>query len=131
MPIAFKVCRLIDGELISATDCGELTKYALNSPTRPNRGCGPLALFETLEQAKNFVQQERNSGTSGQAAYNYQIFKCVYTPSTYTALWPYRPLKTEFIYYGDPKTHLRVIQRYAPGAILADEVTLLEQVQCK
>lgn len=44
--LGFKVCWLINGVYLSATECGVVTEYALDKPTTPNIECGPLAVIE-------------------------------------------------------------------------------------
>jgi len=56
----YKVCRVVDGnKLVSATFCaaGGQVSYHVDTWTYPLVGCGPLTVFDSWDNAKNF--QER------------------------------------------------------------------------
>jgi len=75
MKTGYKVVRDVNGELHSSHAIeGGSVKYALDVWTEPNEGCGPLAVFDTLRNARFFSRLciDRSS---------HRIFESEFVPS--------------------------------------------------
>lgn len=104
MATGFKVCLKHDGKLYSAFS-PRMVEYKIGKKSFPFEGDGPLAVFDSLDTAKEFV---------GGNYENLEIFECEYTPSCESVLW---------LRYGVRKNYLaRHLQPM--GTTLADCVTL-------
>lgn len=84
--------------------------YKINKWTRPFPGCGPLAVFDSLELARPF-------------ALGSHLFQCEYVQSAEYTLW-----------YFDQNSEGRTIKiekmtPNLPGTVLADKVKLLEEIR--
>ncbi len=57
MPIGYKVCHVVDGEYRSWSwhIHGHTTPYVIGGSVSRRKGCGPLSLFKTEEDAYNFI----------------------------------------------------------------------------
>jgi len=72
----------------------------------PEHGCGPLAVFDSLESAQNFCK------LTGLWPDHYRIWLCEYTPSDHKTLW----------------NRFASSNLFPLGTVLADSVTLLSEV---
>lgn len=79
--LGYKVCRVINGKYYSATSLGQtpgnskspgMRHYLFTKAIKPWKGWGPLTLFDTLQDARNF-----GACTCGCC----EIIKCKYEPS--------------------------------------------------
>ena len=85
-------------------------EYIVGKPAIPKADCGPLALFDTVENARNFLASFNNRWIYDTG----RIYQCQYKPSSETTLW-----------YGD-----LVCEAFLPlGTILADEIILGKAVR--
>lgn len=66
--------------LFSATAMGSVTHYHQDTWVKSNVGCGPLAVFDSFENAHAFLG-------AGSTLHGYHIYKCAYMPSANTLLW--------------------------------------------
>lgn len=112
--LGFKVYRLINGVYLSATECGVVTEYVLDKPTTPNIECGPLAVFEHFDDAKEFA---KNEGQTNDKVF--VVLLCSYLPSSHIAMWPWMWGMANCITL--TKTPMYCLP---PGSVLADEVVL-------
>jgi len=104
----------LDGNLFSYTmECGTFCKYAKNTWTKRPENCGPLAVFNNIKTAVNFLI---NDSRDGKIKIKYHIYKCYIHESKDTYLWD-----------RDIQWHTRL----PPGTVLADKVKLLEEVEIK
>lgn len=82
--------------------------YELDRWVKPQRNCGPLSVFESVETAMTFMKDFFGLHD------NLQVWKCEYTRSHYTKVWtPFR--RNPF-------------RQFPTGTILADEVKLIEKI---
>jgi hypothetical protein len=126
--VGYKVVRVWDNRywsVFNKTVEGEFSKcllasvpdlysveYIINQVVIPS--FGPLALFDTIEHAKDFVAEEglRKIAT---------IFSCEYTPSPHIDLWI--RIRGERVLKRRGKFNI-----IPPGTIFASSITLLEEV---
>jgi len=87
---------------------GSRVFYEVGKEAKPHPGCGPLAVFSTLELACSF------SGARCYQAFGdlFAIWKCEYTPSKEISVWSHHSEKWNL----------------PEGTVLADSVILLERV---
>ncbi len=94
----------------SAFSDGYVTKYKLNEFTYPKKGNGPLAVFDTLDSAKNFLKEINTKG--------FILYKCKYTKSENNYLW-----------FVEKSLREKFCRKDLPiGTICADKVMLIEKV---
>ena len=93
MQIGYKVVELTNKKMMSYMGENYLgiatVEYSINKESKRNKGCGPLAIFKTLEDAKEFM--------AGNANFHIIILKVKYnqsdmngkslTPSNENAVW--------------------------------------------
>jgi hypothetical protein len=79
--------------------------YFVDKWVEPRMGNGPLAVFDTFEDAESFASHEE------------KIFECKYVPSEEKILWRWHG-SYELFAKGD----------FPPGTVLADKVMLLKEV---
>jgi hypothetical protein len=107
----YKVLTPEDGRLLSAITCGTVVAYKVGEAVgRPDR-CGPLAVFQEKDAALSWRKQQGGS---------HVVYRCKYAPSQERTLYYYDLIDHEII---------RTSQVNLPfGTVLADSVTLLEEV---
>lgn len=115
--VGYKVVmvRAEDQSLWSATPYGRRLLYRPNQPTVPMPDDGPMGVFVSRGDAEAFVVNELD-WHSCFFRETYQVWRCRFRSSKRTTLW----MKD-----GALKLSQR---RLPPGTVLADTVTLLEQV---
>ncbi len=82
-------------------------KYPIGESTKRPKWCGPLTVFETIEDAREFIWHYKHLGIGD------NIFECSYAKSHATTIW-----NPEFRF---PKCEL------PEGTMLADSVTLIKE----
>ena len=87
--------------------------YRRDGWTYPHERCGPLAVFEDIENANEFAA--RYKGWKG-SSYEYEVWECEYTPSTDKNMWTWMD---------EPPSPDSI----PDGTVLADGVRLTEQVK--
>ena len=92
-----------------------MSTYAVNVVTNRQRGCGPLAVFSTLEAAVRFCCP------SPLPPNEKHIYKCEYIPSSERGLWV--PAEDEIVRL-HPGSIVRHSDKYPPGTVFADAVML-------
>lgn len=101
-----KICRkdyLVE-KLVSCFNDGKVVEYKLNKWTKRPKKCGPLAVFDSIESARFFINPKGE---------NKLFFRCKYKESGENVL--YKPYKT---------------CNYAPDdTIFADKVKILEEIK--
>ena len=109
MKMGYKVARVLqDGTIISSRTAwykGSVVKYKIGEFVKPNNNCGPLAVFESLDNIKSFFDKNEMNDDD-------KIFKCVYCESKYEKLW-------------NPSYELNTLP---PGTKLACKVKLIKEV---
>ncbi len=88
-------------------------EYPKLKKTKPKKLCGPLCIFDTLDQAMDFVQK-RCIITAFRES-DFQIVTCKYKKSKTAAIWNTDSWSSEFGLSSLPR-----------GTVLADSVTCLE-----
>ena len=88
------------GKMYSAI-ASNLVEYRFNEITRPRKGCGPLAVYKTRRQARQFI-------------FGNMVVRCQYIPSKHTCIWNRRPGHRELSTLPD-------------GTVLADAVRLVRK----
>jgi len=110
----YKVVRTFKtGKIISAYSDGHIVEYKIGEWVKRPDGCGPLAVFNTLENAKDFVFK----GTFGPTR---KIFLCEYESSILNYLWCRYTLQDKKM---RREKHLLPI-----GTQLAERVMLIREV---
>jgi len=110
---AIKICRLEEKKLVSAFSDGIEVEYRLGEWTKRPKDGGPLAVFDTLKHAEEFMEV---------MSLNHQAYACEIKKSDDSILWCY---KKEFVL---PRLQKSFLPR---GTILADEVKLIKKVESK
>jgi len=77
----YKICSMRGNYYISAFSNGNEIIYEIDEWTLPDASCGPLAVFDTLEHALNFITH---------SAVPRVIFKCKYKPAKEKKMWCYK-----------------------------------------
>ena len=95
-------------------DFGRTVYHTQDAWTVPNRGCGPLTLFEHKEHALRMAKIYEDVDWW---IHPCSVFECEYKPSNERKVWA-----TEFISWGADMTPLSELEA---GTILADKVKLL------
>jgi len=111
----YKAVSLLEGEyrsLLSWLPPSASVRYTLGTLTRPNPNCGPLAVFQTLEQAQEFLTLIRIPKDRA-------ILAVRYLPSRRRTLW--------FPLYGTRAP--RPLTGTPYGTVLADVVLPLYKVE--
>jgi len=114
----YKIVETICGKLYSFTMQTRPTAYRKKATTVPKIGYGPLAVFDTLENALRFIGYP----DVGPVARHAEIWRCRYVPSKGTELF-------------HPDFFSKTLQRTLPlracpkGTRLADKVFLIERVK--
>lgn len=86
---------------------GRCTTYKINEYILPQIGGGPLAVFDTLENAKRLCLESSI----------HKIFKCQYKQSKHKTLW-----------FLSGKKKIKTTNRLPTGTKFADAVKLLEEI---
>ncbi len=115
--IAYKVLKENGIGLYSASGLGKIIKYKKRGWTNNPKGCGPLAVFKTIEDAHYFYDW------TGRRL-NRIIYKCEIIRSRFRSLWFFK----EFSYFLDGKKKKQSCSKFPGGTLLADKVKLLEEV---
>lgn len=102
------------GHYMSCSDNGRILGYEPNKPTRPHEGDGPLAAFDTIEHAEEFLREWCSAYT------HREIWKATCVPSAYQAMWRLDDLGYRIGF------HQPV---YPDGTVLCDEITITEKVR--
>jgi hypothetical protein len=109
--IGYKVVKSVDGLFCSYTSMIEwvgqyaCNEYILGKISKPNPGAGPLCVFRTIGQARDFCD-----GSFGVA-----ILKVRYVPSKQTAVW-------------DGVSRHVSLSDLPEGTVLADSVTPIKRM---
>lgn len=90
------------------------TKYKVGIPTIRSLRCGPLTLFDSLENAHRFVSPRHTT------AFSMSIFECEYTQSTSKSLW---------IHHTRPDWVEEMTHNFPLGTLFADSITLTNKVE--
>jgi hypothetical protein len=117
---AYKVCRIEKGINTSMVVESGL-QYEVGKKTTPSKGCGPLAAFSNLKEAKEFMNRECLLSTTYA-----KIFECkaVRSRSKQRMLWRrVLDIKEKRGFYIRPWLNL------PPGTILCSSVTLTKEVK--
>ena len=118
--VGYKICMVKDGKYISGLIPNfngimirnNSVEYKLNRCTKRNEGCGPLAVFDNIEDALSYP---RRSAYDFKVNTKYVIFKCYYRESSDKMLWV---------------NNKKVFKDYVPdGTAFADTVNLKEIVK--
>jgi len=72
----FKICRFVGGKYFSAFVDGNVTTYKKNRWTKRPKKSGPLAVFDTLKNARDFIGMYSYINSDFR-----QIINCVYKES--------------------------------------------------
>lgn len=91
--------------------------YYVNRVTKRRKGFGPLAVFNNLKNARNFLIVDRNLCTKG-LNFSFHIFECEIKPSNDKKLWMIIP-GTE---------NKSVLHSLPQGTLFADTVKLIQKV---
>lgn len=113
--IVYKAVRLHNGTLRGLTWHGHGVKYDVNVETRPPHNCGPLAAFNTLDNAQRFVRALLTY-------VNVRVYRAIGLPSESTSMWT-----PDDILYG-PNSDSAFYTGFPLGTILCDSIELLYQV---
>ena len=110
----WKVLRKEKGKLISPVLGGNSpgkTRYYFRRPTAPNRKCGPLCVFQSLQEARCFCKEGRTGGGGS-------IYLCWFKPS-----------KAQLVYYprGLLGQAITPLQQLPVGTRLATQVVILSK----
>ena len=76
--IGYKIVRLDLYSFCRSPSAGGI-EYKLNQKVYPNKRHGPLCVFDSLEDTKNFLYNY--------SLYNYKVFKCNYEESNEDKAW--------------------------------------------
>jgi len=106
--IGYKLVRQLQNKYYSAIETIGMAEYKINEYTKPLFHCGPLAVFESLQDAIRF-----NNALPRKC----KIFECQYLESSASTLW--RPIET-CIGYDEASM--------PKGTKLADNVMLTEEI---
>ena len=111
----YKVVEPIDGlgltsavKSVSKFGCGII--YKVDKQVEPIKGCGPLAVFATLEAAEDFINFIDVDGV------NWVVYKCRYLKSEKHSLW-------------DLHGNVSLGSKWPGGTVLADKVILRRRVK--
>jgi len=92
-----------------------LTEYFTDKITERRPGCGPFAVFDTLEHLRDFL-----NGFDTKEIRRFEVWKCKFVRSTETSLY----------YITNDGWEERIsCSDYPIGVIFADKVILLEEVK--
>lgn len=108
---AIKVCRMENEKLVSAFNDGYVVAYERGKWTKRPKGCGPLAVFDTMESAEDFV--------IGECMSHDRKFLCC----------KYKPSKEEFLYKIYRDGSVQQSFHTPTGTMFADKVKILEKVK--
>ena len=116
--IGYKICKVTDYQLLSI-NADRPVVYIPGEWAKPYLRCGPLAVFDTLENVKDFFR-----GYYGYHTKNGGIFKCEYIP--YTG-------KGEELYerkhlFSRGTDHISTLEWCPHGTILASKVKLIKRI---
>ena len=90
---------------------GKTTDYKVGKWTKRPKGCGPLAVFDTYEQAKEFLGYYDDF-------LQREIYSCKYRRSTDTCFW-----------YTGKHSFTSTSDGIPDGTVFANRVKLLEQIE--
>jgi hypothetical protein len=120
----YKVVRLNAEEQklsFSSYSCAEV-RYCENEWASPRRGCGPLAVFDNITNALNFIEYQLVPWKT------LKIYKCKYVASNEKSLW--------FTWPGPPAMPIcprslswHRFRSFPEGTVLADKVMITEEVK--
>ena len=79
----------------------DAVKYKLKAWTKPNRGCGPLALFTKRQDAIAYIKAEEQVAPKN----SFILYRCFYVPSDIKCLHTKIDFKSKN-YYESPKRFL-------------------------
>lgn len=134
--IGYKIVRVTGGKYYSAVMCNDVGKvggmkkrecveYKLNTPAYPDPNCGPLCIFDSLENAETFLLYEGSCNKM-----THTIFKAEYTPSTHVKNLDYVIWYPQLTYLGVFRYTNGCYEFELPkGTVLCDSITLLEEVK--
>jgi hypothetical protein len=91
-------------------------RYGIGKITKPYKGDGPLAVFETKASAREFIIDNFEWSDEPFSCRNMKTFECNYEPSQEIAMWIMGGISS------------LEIDNFPPGTILADSVTLLREI---
>ncbi len=77
----WKIVNWFEGKYVSYTSFTSSVKYDVDMKATRPKGCGPLAVFTSLESAKKFLKNDNLH------PWNAFIFPCHYKKSSATRLW--------------------------------------------
>jgi hypothetical protein len=83
----FKVLRISNRHLVSATTIGESLRYYTNRKNYPKPGNGPLCVFKTLYHASKFVEDLVSARFDFDAGKYVVIYECEYETSRRRKIW--------------------------------------------
>ena len=80
--------KLCSGWYIPPKSESASTRYHINRWTKPKKGNGPLCIFTSFEDAREFTSCSQGSfGWVNNYERNLAIYKCLYVPCNETKLW--------------------------------------------
>lgn len=107
------------GTFHSVQSLGQVVEYKLNKISKRPDFCGPLAVFDDANKARNFVEPSRG----------HKIFCCSILQSKDSALWCFDKYVIDRHTFKFSRDRRTLPTCYLPaGTVLADEVTLLKEV---
>lgn len=106
----YKVLTRYNKQLWSATCLSRETRYKVRQITKPPKGCGPLAVFTNLEDAKKFCSKSSKV-----------IYGCEYTISKHKEFWD--------IDNGKKISHRGIYNGLPVGTVFASSVTLKREIK--
>ena len=112
MPEGFKVVRVIESTLFSATILGRVTAYSRDGKTCRPEGCGPLTVFDNEGDARAFLSRYVVNSAA--------LYKCKYGKSRDNDLWQT---------HGTERVYTFPSPSFPDGTDFADWVELLEEVK--
>lgn len=100
--IGYKV--LYNRSMFSPLGLNGMVEYKINEWVSPNKDCGPLCVFNNIQDAINFM---------GESFDSFRIYECLYEPS-----------EEKHIYFG-LKEIGKSLYRLPKGTVLASRVKLI------
>lgn len=94
----------------------DIIQYKLNEWVKPNKNCGPIAVFESAKHIHEFLPYYKHGSSRSS-----RIFLCEIKPSKKRTLW-----------ICGTSTHNKIVSRkdfFPKGTILADAVKLIKEIQ--
>ena len=109
-----EICSIIPRRLESITSVISKVEYKKNEWIRPNKGCGPLCVFNDQELARKFLSYYFSGERSA-----IRVFKCKIKKSKASKIWGTNAIN---------KKSIRPLMELPAGTVLARQVMLTEEV---